>query len=409
MKKIIIQYLKTAWYHILKNKAYALFCVAGTSLTFIFVVLVLQLVYIFTGNYPPITRADRIIRLDNFQDTEGKNIGAIQSTEANAFIEGLKDFDCISFYHTNYINVVSNGHLYPAWTGFVNADFWQMYDFNFLYGRPFTREECAGRRPVAVITEDMSRSYFHTENGLGQTVMFQSKDYEVVGVVKNISYFATPTEMCTVWVPYVFDKFIPNRTYTYTIDVLAPPSMSMNESKDRVSKAVQYHFENKNIKVDFPPQKIKTLKSALATNESALFQYGSIIAIFLFLLVPAINILSLGSANTNNRAEEIAIRKTLGSGRWSSFLQIMTENFLLVVSGSVIGLLLSMPAMKLIQQTVMGGSVVEHLPLVGQIDYTVIFVGVLPAMLVFSLLSGGLPAYLISKRNIAYVLKGGSK
>jgi ABC-type antimicrobial peptide transport system permease subunit len=388
---------------------YAAFCIAGTALTFIFVVLVLQLMQLFTGNYPPMSNAGKIIRLSSFQSSEGKDIGGIWYSEANAFSERLNDFDCISLYHDNAINIVANEYLHFVMTGFVNADFWRIYDFDFLYGRPFTKDECTNRRPVVVITESMSQSFFNTKNGTGKTITFQGNEYEVIGIVKNISSFSTPTGECTVWAPYVFDKFIPNGTYTFTIDILTPPSMSINESKERISKAVQYYFENKNIRVDFPPQKIKTLEETLTTKEGELFQQGSVIALFLFLLIPALNILSLGRAHTNNRAEEIAIQRSFGAGRFSSFLQIMAENFLLVAVGSIIGLLLAIPAMSLIQQRIMGGSFMGNLPLVGEIDYTVIFAGVLPAMLVFSLLSGGLPAYLISKRNIAQVLKGGSK
>jgi ABC-type antimicrobial peptide transport system permease subunit len=168
-------------------------------------------------------------------------------------------------------------------------------------------------------------------------------------------------------------------------------------------------FENKNIEVDFSPQKTKTLEEVMATKERDLFRYGSMTALLLFLLIPALNILSLGSAYTNNRAEEIAIRRTFGANRLSSFLQIMTENFLLVTAGSLVGLLLSIPSITLLQRIITGGSVMVNISVVGQIDYAVIIVGVLPAMFVFSLLSGGLPAYLISKRNIALVLKGGSK
>jgi ABC-type antimicrobial peptide transport system permease subunit len=255
----------------------------------------------------------------------------------------------------------------------------------------------------------MSQLYFNTKNGLGKTFTFQGNEYKTVGVVKNLSLFSTPTGQCTVWVPYIFNKFIPNGAYKYTIDVLAPPSMSMNEAKESVSRAVHYYFENKNIKVDFPPQKVKALKEFQTTNERDMFQYGGMVALFLFLLIPALNILSLGSAHTNNRLEEIAIRRAFGAGRLSSFLQIMTENFLLVVAGSIAGLLLAVPVMKMVQQMIMGDSVTKNISLVGQIDYVVIFVGVLPAMFVFSLLSGGLPAYLISKRNIAQTLKGGSK
>ncbi|MDR1593569.1 MAG: ABC transporter permease, partial [Prevotellaceae bacterium] len=372
MKKIIIQYLKTAWYNILHNKGYAIFCFAGTALTFIFVVLVLQLVYIFTGNYPPLTNADRIIRLESFQDADGKDIwGEIRYTATDAFLESLKGFNDISLYHTNYIGVVVNGHLFPTMMGFVNTGFWKMYDFDFLYGRPFTQDECTNRRPVAVITESMSQLYFNTKNGVGKTFTFQGNEYETVGIVKNLSYYATPTGECTAWVPYIFNKFIPNGTYNYTIDILAPPSMSMNEAKESVSRAVNYYFENKNIKVDFPPQKVKTLKESLTSEDKDMFQYGGVAALFLFLLIPALNILSLGSANTNNRAEEIAIRRAFGAGRLSSFLQIMTENFLLVVAGSITGLLLAVPVMKMVQQMIMGDSVMGNLSLVGQIDYAV--------------------------------------
>jgi ABC-type antimicrobial peptide transport system permease subunit len=186
--------------------------------------------------------------------------------------------------------------------------------------------------------------------------------------------------------------------------------MSISEAKESVSRAVQYHFKNKNIQVDFSPQKVKTLKDTLVTKEKDLFQYGSVIAVFLFLLIPAINILSLGSTNTNNRAEEIAIRRTFGANRLSSFMQIIMENLLLVVVGSIIGLASAIPVMNIIQQRIMNGaSFMENLSLIAQIDYMVIFAGVLPAVFLFSLLSGGLPAYLISKRTIAYVLKGGSK
>jgi ABC-type antimicrobial peptide transport system permease subunit len=406
---VIIQYLKTAWYNIRHNKGYAVFCTAGTALTFIFVVLVLQMVYIFTVNYPPMTNADRIIRLESFQDTEGKILeGEIRYTSTNAFLENLKEFSHVSFFHQNLVNVIVEGQLYPAWTTFANADFWKIYDFDFLYGRPFTSEECTTRRPVAVITEDMSRSFFQTKNSTGKKITFQSNEYEIIGVVRNISYFSTPVGESTVWVPHVFDKFIPNGTYTYTIDMLVPPSMSMDESTERISRAVNYYFENKNIRVDFPPQKAKTVKETL-TKEGDMFQYGSVVAFVLFLLIPALNILSLSRAHTNNRAGEIAIQRAFGASRLQSFLQIMTENFLLVAVGSITGLLLAMPAMNTVQQLITGDSVMENISITGQIDYGVIFAGVLPSMFVFSLLSGGVPAYLISKRNIAHVLKGGTK
>jgi ABC-type antimicrobial peptide transport system permease subunit len=185
--------------------------------------------------------------------------------------------------------------------------------------------------------------------------------------------------------------------------------MLMTEAKERISRAVHYYFENKNARVDFSPQKVKTLKEVQKTEGGDMFQYGGVIAFFLFLLIPSLNILSLSHTHTNNRAEEIAIQRTFGASRLSLFLQIMVENFLMVTVGSIAGLLLAIPAIKMLQQLITGDFIMENISLIEQIDYVVIFAGVLPSIFVFSLLSGGLSAYRISKRNIAYILKGGSK
>jgi ABC-type antimicrobial peptide transport system permease subunit len=377
-------------------------------MAFIFVTLILQLLRIFSSDYPPITNADRIIRLEHFTDSEGQGLGGISSYEINSFLESMKDFEYISLYHHNAINIVANGRLHFSGVAFVNADFWEIFDFEFLYGRPFSKEDCINRKTGVVITESISQSYFNTGNSVGKKIRFQQREYEIIGIVKDPSIFVTPTDICTVWAPYVFDKFIPDGSRTYTVDILTPLTMSVDESKEKTAKAVSHYFENKNRKVDFPPQKIHTMKSSKSTDGN-MFQYAGWVTLFLFMLIPALNILTLSNANTSNRAEEIAIRKTFGASRMSSFFLIITENLILTLIGASIGLTLAVPAMNMIQKNIMQGSFMGDLSLVSGIDYQVIFIGILPAAIVFSLLSGGIPAYLISKRPVAQVLKGGSK
>jgi ABC-type antimicrobial peptide transport system permease subunit len=401
-------YLRTALYNINQNKLYALFCVTSTALAFIFITLILQLIHIYTSNYSPVTNAYRIIRLESFKDIKGKQLGGISSYEINAFLESMKDFEYISLYHNNAISIVANDHLHSAGIAFVNADFWKIFDFEFLYGRPFSKEDCTTRKTAVVITESISQSYFNARNSVGKKIKFQQREYEIVGIVKDPSIFVSPTDICTIWAPYVFDKFIPNGSYTYTVDILIPPTISIDESKEKVSRVVSYYFENKNKKVDFPSQKIQTMKSTMSTDGS-LFQYGGIIALILFMLIPVLNILSFGIANTSNRAEEIAVRKAFGASRIALFFLIITENLILTVIGVVIGLAFAVPVMNVIQENIMQNSFMSNISLISGIDYEVVFIGILPAAIIFSLLSGGIPAYLISKRPIAQVLKGGLK
>jgi ABC-type antimicrobial peptide transport system permease subunit len=358
------------------------------------------------------TNADRIIQLELFKTADGKSERAIMDTETNAFIEELKGkgFDYVALYNMQPINILVDEYIYMYGVGFVNADFWKIYDFKFLYGKPFSEEDCINRKPAIIITKKISLSIFNKANSIGEKITFQGNDYEVAGVVENVSMFSTPTKS-GILVPYVFNKFTPNNTHFYILDVLMPASFPVNASKEHIFNSVHQYFENNGVKVDFPIQKIHTLKEdkAKETLGGSMFQYGSIIALFLFLLIPALNILSLSSANTNNRAEEIAVRRAFGAGRLSSFMLIMSENFLLTVFSALTGMASAIPIMSLIQQNLMSNSTMTGFSIIDHIDYIVIFVGILPMMLIFSLLSGGLPAYLISKRNITQVLKGGSK
>jgi hypothetical protein len=402
-------YLQPAFYHIRKNRLHSAFCITSTALTFIFVTLILQFLRIYTSNYPPVSEADRIIRLEFFKDRQGNGIGGIASSEVNAFTESLKDFEDCALSNVNMTNIVANGHLHASCVAFVNAGFWKLYDFKFLYGRPFSEEECNTRKAVAVITENTSYTFFNSANGIGKKIKFQQREYEITGIVKDPSVFATPTE-AWVWTPYVFNKFIPNGSFCYTVDALIPPTLSLYEAKVEVSQAVSHYFGNKNKTVDYPPQKVQTLRESMNDeSNSNLLRYGGFAALWLFLLIPALNILSFGFTHTSNRAEEIAVRKTFGASRSYLFFLIISENLILTLTGAVIGLLLALPVMKTIQSSLMQSSFLKNISLLSSIDYGVIFGGVLPAVIIFSLLSGGIPAYLIARQPVAQVLKGGSK
>ena len=50
-------YIQSAVYSIMHNKAYALFCIIGTAFTFVFVAIVLQLVYDVAASKAPFVNA----------------------------------------------------------------------------------------------------------------------------------------------------------------------------------------------------------------------------------------------------------------------------------------------------------------------------------------------------------------
>ena len=94
---------------------------------------------------------------------------------------------------------------------------------------------------------------------------------------------------------------------------------------------------------------------------------------------------------------------------WDSFMQVISEIALLVIVGAILGIFLTYPIADWISGSFFNNGDEWQVSLIENLDYLVILCGVFPLSLLFTLLSGGIPAYIIARKNIATVLKGGSK
>jgi hypothetical protein len=84
------------------------------------------------------------------------------------------------------------------WTGetpasFASDGYFEALDIRLLRGRSFTRLESDGGAPVAVVSESTARRVWPNEDPIGKHLTIRSerlkaKDYEVVGVVKDIRF-----------------------------------------------------------------------------------------------------------------------------------------------------------------------------------------------------------------------------
>lgn len=410
MKKIN-GYIRSAWYNILHNQTYALFCVFGTALTFIFITIVLQLGIQITSDNPPFINSERTFVIDTYEDSNGRYVDGIAVPAMSSFMETVKG--CEQYYITNgeWINMLINGRLHFDIVQFANDKIWTVNQFDFIEGRPYTKQEEDDRVPLAVVTESFAKSNYKGASAIGQELSFQGNTYKVIGVIADYADVVNSREGApNVWASCVFNKFIPSYGSNFVITILFEKGISSADMKASLSNAVQFYFKNRNIDVDFTPNKISSVReSTIKQFGGDIFAYGVGVILFFLLLIPAINILTLSNANVNNRASEIAIRRAMGASQGTSFWQIMTESFILVLIGTLLGVLLTYPATELISNTIMGGGFSGDFSIITNINMAVIFCGVLPLCMLFTLLTGGLPAYFIAKRNISELLKGGSK
>ena len=65
--------------------------------------------------------------------------------------------------------------------------FFHVFDFQFTDGKPYDEATFTAGRPVAVITESISRALFGSIQSVGKEFLLSHAPYRVVGVVKDVS------------------------------------------------------------------------------------------------------------------------------------------------------------------------------------------------------------------------------
>ena len=397
-------YIKSAIYNIKHNKAYASFVVFGTALTFIFITIVLQITNEIVNNVPPFVNADREIYIGQynlFKDKKGSNVHGIYHKEIPMFLKNIKNYEfCALKGHQLGGISVDNRLTSSIELKVVNGDYWKINEFNFIKGRPFTEEEVVTKTKVAVISKHFAETNFKTEDVLGKELEFQEITYTIIGVIDGYSSLINNYEG-NIWIPHTFNSFIPDSNPYYELYTSPNKDVTISEFKDEIARALEFYYRNKSIDIDINNNDILTRKEVRIENfGDNKLSYGISIVLLLLLIIPSVNIVVISIANINNRAREIAVRRSMGATILSSFVLIMIENLLLVILGIIIGVTLVFPMADLI-----GSLFFNELTIISNNDILLPILAILPLSLLFTLLSGGIPAYLIAKGKISKILK----
>jgi putative ABC transport system permease protein len=145
-------------------------------------------------------------------------------------------------------------------------------------------------------------------------------------------------------------------------------------------------------------------RTSLAQGYKA-FTVISIVGCLILMLIPAVNILSLNVSKSHDRSEEIAIRKAFGAPVYTIFAQLFLENILLTLAGAIIGIFITPLLLNALDQMILG---ISMMPITFSLrfDLTTVLIVAVPCVLLFSFLSGSIPAWITAKKDIVNVLKG---
>ena len=422
------QYFKQALWHLRENPVISWISVLGTALSICMIMVIVITLRVRIADCEPEVNRSRSLYVPNMSyrtkgDTSGSSAHSSMSVQT-----GRECFKPLTTAEA--VTLVSQPGKVRASLpagGKMTVDkietdeaFWQIFRFRFLDGKPFTGADVQSGLPRAVIAASVARRLFGRTDVTGQHLELNHVDFQVCGVVADVSMLATDA-YAQVWIPYTAGDAEAN-TWGYNLmgqmrAVILAHSVddfpAIREECERLRQ--KYNDAQDGVEVFYrgqPDTQFTHLYrswSQVPDVQGVVLRY--IVVILVLLIVPAINLSSMTLSRMRRRMVEIGVRKAFGATANELLQQVFLENLILTCLAGLLGLLLSYVATFVLNGFLFGNSTNAYYS--GETTLTAgtllspwIFLVAFAFCLLINLLSAGIPAWRASRMNIVEAING---
>ncbi len=440
---MLTNYIKMAWKVLGRRKFFTFISLFGISFTLMILMLITAFLNQELGKKAPMKNRDRLVMMpfisqklvvpdtsyqidstyldgrmvydstmDIGEQQRSMSIGGIGYYFLDNYMRAIPSAQNYTFFNiiNNFDVYLEHGKLEVS-PNFCDANYWEVFNFPFLDGKPFTRVEVENAAQVAVLTDKAAIGYFGTtEDVLGKRISLDGKQFEVIGLVPK---YEGSRDFLTS------DLFLPlstsNPAQLNDEDFLGGFSAAfLAESPSRKARLLAdiEHLEQ-TIQMPDPKQ-----YNQLVLNPMTFFQFAAwnqvweedpkksfyIVSsvlmglLLLFILLPSLNLININISRIMERNSEIGIRKAFGADSRAILLQFIFENIILTFLGGAIGLIMAWLLLNALNESQLLGAFKL------KFDWRVFIYSII-IFLLFGLLSGILPAWRMSRVQIADALK----
>jgi len=251
-------------------------------------------------------------------------------------------FQGISGYYTEDASEISGELPEKVKRAFVAPRFLEVLGVAPALGRGFRpEEEHFGGSNAVLISDRFWRRRFQADPGvLEKRLRFGPGSFAITGVMP--ASFRFPDRDVDLWFTSPMDgPFGQARQLTwFNVIGRLKPGATLAQARENMSAVQtdlgrQFTQTDAELTVDIQPLKEVTVGGV---RESLWVVFGSV---SLLLLIAYTNIAALLLARATQRQQEISVRYSLGASRASVVAQLLTETFVLALSGAVLGLLVA--------------------------------------------------------------------
>lgn len=225
----------------------------------------------------------------------------------------------------------------------VSAEFFPLLGVAPLVGRTISADDDRPNGPrVAVLSYRIWQELFGGNPGaIGRTLQLNGQPFEVIGVMP--AGFRFLQEDVELWTPAQLDRQRPWRDtsdgrFIHVVGRLAEGS-TLDTARDEMAaiarRLAAMHAFNRNTTALVTPLR-EVLTGQVRTSVLALFA-----GVAVLLAIACFNVANMLLARSVSRYREIAVRASLGAGRWAIARSLLLESLLLAGIGGALGVVLA--------------------------------------------------------------------
>ena len=301
----------------------------------------------------------------------------------------------------------------------ADSTYFQMFTHEFISGNPL---KCLSELNTLVITESTAKRYFGDEDPLNRSLIIDNEQWKVTGVIKDLpenTHLKFDIILSRLidreWVmengQLKSEAFWNPDVYTY---LMFPENYDTKQFYAKFPDIFTKYFKSFGDKVGgkydpiLEPLSSIHLYSDLSGDEP----HGNLAYLYAFtgigvfiILLACINYMNLSTAKSVNRASEIAMKKTLGSGKRSLVLSFLAESILL----SLVSLALAIGIVLLVLKATSFNQLIDKNLTPDFLGNRVLLFGSLCIALSIGVISGLYPAFYLPSIPTIKALKGSFK